>query len=183
MYPTAALSNKLSRSPAPLCRRIDDNLRNAGTQPSSGQGKIPSLLIDSSPSLLTSAAVAVVGRSCSVALERLSFTGAKLHELDRVTPVRAESWDMDEILSFAMEFAFQGRVNTPSRPVNYSPRTEHSLSDLCLLALLMARNILPHILKRQRLRQVLHRTKGLHLSFVLESQYRCLRSDGFSCAT
>ena len=56
--------------------------------------KIPSLLIDSSPSLLTAAAAAASvvvagGRSCSVSLVRLSFTGAKLHELDRVTPVRA----------------------------------------------------------------------------------------------
>ena len=91
--------------------------------------KILSLLSDSSPSLLTSPAVVVGGRPCSVALERLSFTGEKLHELDRVIPVGAKSWDMDEILSFALEFAFQGRVNTPSRPVNNSPRTEHSLSD------------------------------------------------------
>ena len=64
-----------------------------------------------------------------VALERLSFTGAKLIKLDRVIPVRAESWDMDGILGFALEFAFQARVNTPSRPVNHSPRTEHSVSD------------------------------------------------------
>ena len=129
MYPTAALSNKVSRSTARLCRRVDEYLRNVGTQPSSRQVKILSLLIDSSPSLLTSAAVVVGGRSCSVALERLSFTGAKLNELDLVTPVRAKSWDMDGILSFALEFAFQGRVDTPSRPVNHSPRTEHSLSD------------------------------------------------------
>ena len=70
--------------------------------------KIPSLLIDSSPSLVTSAAVVVGGRSCSVALERLSFTGAKLHELDRVTPVRAGSWDMVGILSFALGICFPG---------------------------------------------------------------------------
>ena len=30
---------------------------------------------------------------------------------------------------------------------------------------------------------VLHWTIGLHLLFVLESQYHCLRSDGFSCVT
>ena len=58
------------------CLRIDEYLRNVGTQPSSGQVKILPLLIDSSPSLLTSVAVVVGGRSCSVALERLSFTGA-----------------------------------------------------------------------------------------------------------
>ena len=145
--------------------------------------QILSLLIDSSPSLLTSAAVVVGGRSCSEALECLSFTGAKLNELDLVTPVRAKSWDMDGILSFSLEFAFQGWVDTPSRPVNHFPRTEHSLSDWCVLALLMTRKILLHIHKRQHLRQVLHHTKGLHLSFVLESQYRCLRSDGFSCET
>ena len=91
--------------------------------------KILSLLIDSSPSLITSAAVVVGGRSYWIALARLSFTGAKVHELDRVTPVRAESWDIDGILSFALEFAFQGRVDTPSRPVNHSTRTEHSVSD------------------------------------------------------
>ena len=111
--------------------------------------KILPLLIDSSPSLLTSAAVVVGGRSCSVALERFSFTGAKLHELDRTTPVRAKSWDMDGILSFALEFAFQGRVDTPSRPVNSSPRTEHSVPDF-LLALQMARKILPHIHKKTK---------------------------------
>ena len=148
----------MSLSTARLSRRIDEYLRNVGTQPSSRQVKILSLLIDSSSSLLTSAAVVVVvgGRSCSVALERLSFTGAKLHELDRETPGRAESWYMDGILSFALEFAFQGRVDTPYRPVSHSPRTEH-------LALLMARKIVPHIHKRQRFRQVLHHTKGLHL--------------------
>ena len=108
----------MSRSTARLCRRIDEYLRNVGTQPSSRQVKILSLLIDSSSSLLTSAAVVVGDRSCSVALERLSCSGAKLHELDRVTPVRAESWDMDGILSFALEFVFQGRVDMPSRPVN-----------------------------------------------------------------
>ena len=119
----------MSRSTARFCHRIDEYLRNVGTQPSSGQVKILSLLIDSSSSILTSAAVVVGGRSCSVALERLSFTGAKLHELDRETPGRAESWYMDGILSFALEFAFQGRVDTPSRPVSHSPRTEHSVSD------------------------------------------------------
>ena len=48
--------------------------------------KILSFLIDSSPSLLTSAAVVVGSRSC---LERLSFTVAKLHKLECVTPLRA----------------------------------------------------------------------------------------------
>ena len=129
MYPTAALSNKVSRSTTRLCHCIDEYLRNVETQPSSRQVKILSLLFDSSPSLFTSAAVVVGGRSCSVGLERLSFTGAKLNKLDLVTPVRAESWDMDGILSSALEFAFQGRVDMPSRPVNHSPRTEHSLSD------------------------------------------------------
>ena len=86
MYAPQLLYRIVSRSTAPLCRRIDDYLRKAGTQPSSGQVKILSLLIDSSPSLLTSAAVVVGGRSCPVALERLSFTGAKLNELDQVTP-------------------------------------------------------------------------------------------------
>ena len=88
-------STAVSRS---FCRRIDEYLRNVGTQPSSGQVKIMSLHIDSFPLLPTSVAVVVGGRSCSVVLERLSFTSAKLHELDRVTPVRAESWDMDGIL-------------------------------------------------------------------------------------
>ena len=110
MYPTAALSNKMSRSTARLCRRIDEYLRNDGTQPSSRQVKFLSLLIDSSPSLLTSAAVVVGGRSCSVALERLSFTGAKLNELDLVTPVRAKSWDIDGILSFALELSLLSRA-------------------------------------------------------------------------
>ena len=104
MYPTAAL-NKMSRFTARLCRRIDEYLRNVGTQPSSRQVKILSLLIDSSSSFLTSAAVVVGGRSCSVALEHLSFTGAKLNEVDLVTPVRAKSWDMDGILSFALELS------------------------------------------------------------------------------
>jgi len=71
----------VSRLTARLCCRIDEYLRNVETQPSSGQAKILSLLIDSSPSLLTSAAI-VGGRSCSVAVDRPSFIGAKLHEID-----------------------------------------------------------------------------------------------------
>ena len=118
----------MSRLTTHLCCRIDEYLRNVGTQPSSGQAKILSLLTDSSPSLLTSAAVVVGGRSCSVALDRPSFTGAKVHEFDRVTPVRAESLDMDGILSFALESAFQGEADSLSRPVHYSSRTENALS-------------------------------------------------------
>ena len=131
-YPTAALSNKVSRSTARLCRPqskcrcIDEYLRNVWTQPSSGQVKIPSLLIDSSPSLLTAAAapasvVVAGGRSCSVSLVRLSFTGAKLHELDRVTPVRAGSWDIDGILSFSLGICFPG-------PSLYALQTRKPLS-------------------------------------------------------
>ena len=106
----------MSRSTARLCRRIDEYLRDVGTQPSSGEVKILSLLIDSSPALITSAAVVVGGRSCSIALERLSFTGAKLHELDRVTLVGPKAGIWTEYSAFPWNLLSRADLIRPRDP-------------------------------------------------------------------